>query len=243
MATLSQIRPHLYRVWFLLALPPLLFLSVIIAASIFVGIQTQGDASAIAIRVPAMMPILLCLVQFILLVMFQWNLRADGLRLKDIGWNLRGANVPKEILSGVIPGIVLAVVYITLLAPWLENIQRSIGDYVPPGELMPTLGNALVPFFIANVLLAPFVEENIYRGFALTRLEPRYGLPLAVVISCIFFGLLHWAGGFWYILLTGVVAGGLFCGLFVWRKNIIAPFAAHLALNIIEFLFIAFARG
>jgi hypothetical protein len=34
------------------------------------------------------------------------------------------------------------------------------------------------------------------------------------------------------------VAGGIFAGLFVWRGTIIAAYAAHLALNLIEFLYI-----
>jgi len=34
------------------------------------------------------------------------------------------------------------------------------------------------------------------------------------------------------------MAGGLFAGLFVNRRNILAPFGAHLALNIVEFLLI-----
>jgi len=32
--------------------------------------------------------------------------------------------------------------------------------------------------------------------------------------------------------------GGLFFWLRLWHKNIIAPFAAHLALNIVEMLYI-----
>ncbi len=40
------------------------------------------------------------------------------------------------------------------------------------------------------------------------------------------------------MLLTGLVAGGLFAGLYMARKNVIAPFAAHLALNVVEFLFV-----
>jgi hypothetical protein len=34
------------------------------------------------------------------------------------------------------------------------------------------------------------------------------------------------------------VAGGLFAGLYTARKNMIAPYAAHLALNVVEFLII-----
>jgi len=161
----------------------------------------------------------------------------------SIGWHLeQGQKLWREVLIGVVPGAVLAVLYFTVLSPFITWLQSNVGDYVPTGELTGALGAALVPFFLANVLLAPFVEESLYRGYALDRLQERYGLALAVVISCAFFGLLHWAGGLWYILLTGFVAGGLFAGLRVWRRTLIAPFAAHLALNILEFVWIWLAR-
>jgi membrane protease YdiL (CAAX protease family) len=128
--------------------------------------------------------------------------------------------------------------YVLVLSPLMAAAQRAFGDYVPPGELLPALGTALIPFFVANVVLAPFVEENLYRGYAIPRLKQTFGLPGALLISCLSFGLLHWAGGFWYIALTGVVAGGVLGGVFVWRNNIVAAFAAHLALNLIEFMFV-----
>ena len=130
------------------------------------------------------------------------------------------------------------LLYLFLISPLMTAVQRSIGDYVPAGELLTSLGAALIPFFLANVVLAPFVEENIYRGYALTRLFRRFSKPVAILISCAFFGLLHWAGGFWYILLTGALAGGLFAGLFTARRNLIASYAAHLSLNVVEFLFV-----
>lgn len=135
-------------------------------------------------------------------------------------------------------GVVTAVIYFTTLSPLMQMFQRTLGDYVPAGELFPALSASIMPFFLANVLLAPFVEENLYRGYALTRLNGRFQSWAAIFISCLFFGLLHWTGGFWYILLTGFVAGGIFAGLFVWRGNIVAAYAAHLALNLVEFLYI-----
>ncbi|MBW7885329.1 MAG: CPBP family intramembrane metalloprotease [Caldilineaceae bacterium] len=66
----------------------------------------------------------------------------------------------------------------------------------------------------------------------------RYRQRSHILLSCLFFGLLHWAGGFWYIVLTGVVAGGILAGLFVWRRNIVVAFAAHLTLNLVEFLLV-----
>jgi uncharacterized protein len=96
----------------------------------------------------------------------------------------------------------------------------------------------LCRFFVTNVLLAPFVEESIYRGYAFVRPRQKYGDVVAVILTCICFGLLHWAGGFWYIVLTALVAGGTFAGLVLWRRNIVVAFAAHLALNLVEFVFV-----
>ena len=233
-------QPPIRRTWAILIAAPLLFLVAIIAASIYYGIVTRGDdAQAIAELTPKAVPAMLVAVQLALLTLLALILRSEHLAWPAIGWRLeQGQKLWREALIGLVPGVVLAVLYFTVLSPSLTWLQTHVGDNVPPGELTGALGASLVPFFLANVLLAPFVEESLYRGYALDRLKQRYGLGLAVVISCAFFGLLHWAGGFWYILLTGFVAGGLFAGLRVWRRTLIAPFAAHLALNVLEFVWI-----
>jgi hypothetical protein len=68
------------------------------------------------------------------------------------------------------------------------------------------------------------------------KLLPRFGVRGAIIISSIFFGLLHWSGGFWYILTTGIIVGVPFALLRNKRGNILAPFGAHLALNLVETL-------
>lgn len=229
----------MWRVWTLFAVSPLLFFVAIIAASVYFGIVTGGDAQAITESVARFTPYILLIFQVIMLLVFWFMLRAERLPLRVIGWQLvSGQKLWQEILIGALPGLVLAFLYFSVLSPMLTAAQRVLGDYVPPGELLPALGGAVLPFFLANVVLAPFVEENIYRGYGITGLRQRFSVPMAVVISCLFFGLLHWAGGLWYILLTGIIAGGLFAGLYVWRRNIIAAYAAHFALNFAEFLYV-----
>jgi membrane protease YdiL (CAAX protease family) len=137
----------------------------------------------------------------------------------------------------------LAGAYFGALAPLMAAAQRTLGDYVPAGELFPALGSALGPCFVANVLLAPFVEESLYRDYALTVLGQRFRPGAAILLSCLFLGLLPWTGGFWYVPLTGLVAGGAFAALVAWRGNRVAAFAAHLALNAAEFGVIAWRMG
>lgn len=91
-----------------------------------------------------------------------------------------------------------------------------------PGQVLPTLGAALPPLFIANVLLAPWVEESLYRGYLLPALQSGYGNTAAVLISCAVFGLLHRTGGYWYMLLTATVVGVPLALLYLWRQDIVA---------------------
>jgi membrane protease YdiL (CAAX protease family) len=230
--------PKPARLWLVLLAGPLLFFLGIVLASIYFSIVLRGDVAAIPERVAASTPYQLVAIQILLFFILRWAMRRDGLAWKDIGWKTTdGQQTWREALIGAVPGAALGLLYVFVLSPGLTWIQQTLGDYVPAGELMPSLGAAIVPFFIANVVLAPFVEENIYRGYALTRWFERFSKPVAILLSCIFFGLLHWAGGFWYILLTGFVAGGLFAGLYSRRKTMMAPFAAHLALNVVEISF------
>ena len=222
--------PH--KVWLLFAAGPTLFLVAIVFVSIFLSVRGVSPEQ-IAQRVPLLMPHILLGVLLCLGVLTHFALRAETVwvmpdskkALADVGF-------------GLLVGVVLALAYFKLLAPWLETLQRAVGDYVPPGSVLPTVAGSLGLFFMANVLLAPLVEEVIYRGYALPLLNAHLDVTWAVAITCIFFGLLHWPGGVWYMLFTGVVAGGAFAGLALWRGGILAPFAAHLALNVIEFVYV-----
>jgi membrane protease YdiL (CAAX protease family) len=228
------------RVWWtLLAAPILLFLAIVIA-SIYFGFVTQGqNVDAIPQMVADSTPYQLIVVEIGLLLILRKSMQRDGMTWKDIGWKpLEGQPIWREIMIGAIPGAALGLAYVTVLSPLLTRLQQ-IWDYVPAGELFTTLGASIVPFAVADILLAPFVEESIYRGYGMARLPGRFSQPLAIALTCFFFGLLHWTGGFWYILLTGILAGGLFAWLRVARKTILASFAAHLALNVVETVFIA----
>ena len=232
-------------VWWILGLPPVLFLIAIVIASIVVasmwaGTNAGSDPNAIAVAVSGATPWLLLGVQLALLGLLWAGLRASGRHWRDLGWLLQpGQTLWREVALGAGVGLALAVAYFTALSPLMIWAQVTVGDYVPAGELLPSLGGALVPFFLANVVLAPLVEEGLYRGLALPRLVSRFGQPVAIALNCFFFGLLHWTGGVWYVLLTGLIAGGLFGGLTLWRRGLTAAYAAHLALNAAEFVTIA----
>jgi membrane protease YdiL (CAAX protease family) len=103
---------------------------------------------------------------------------------------------------------------------------------------MTFLGKQSVLFFIANVIFAPFVEESLYRNYTLTRFSEKYSSTKSIIFTVTMFGLLHWVGGLWYIIMTGLLVGVPFAIIATKRKNIIWVFVAHFTLNLFEFIYI-----
>jgi uncharacterized protein len=229
---------HKKFLWNSLVVPPILFLFTIVGLSVFYSISGVTDSDQISVQINSNIPVVLLIVQVLLLGFVTILLRKQ--KLFNLGWaQAKDAGLLKECTWGVILGIGLGLAYITCLSPLHAYLQATFGDYVPAGQVLTALGGGMVVFFIANVLLAPFVEERLYRGYALTELSQRFGNTKAIIISSVFFGLLHWMGGLWYMVLTGGVIGILFGILALKRGSIVLVFAAHLALNFVEFVYVA----
>jgi membrane protease YdiL (CAAX protease family) len=239
-SSMNSIQQKKNNPWPLLWIPPVLFLAVIVAFSIYFGAKAAGDANLIAEQTTAATPYILLTVQVLLLIVQFIVFRRQGLTLRDIGWQTgSGQNTWKELSLGAGFGIPLGFLWIYIIEPILSNLQSTVGDYVPAGSLFPALSVAIIPFAIADIIFAPFVEENIYRGYGLKGLLERFNTPAAILLSSLFFGLLHWTGGFWYIFTTGIIVGIPFAVLRYRRGNILAVFSAHLTLNLIETLLLA----
>ena len=216
--------------WFLVAFPPLLFLALIVSVSIWVTVHDGGRSENIAARVMALAPHMLMAAELILLAALIATLRAEGLRWTDIGWRFaQGQSATRDVGLGIAVGGALGVLYAFVLSPVLAFVQRALGEAVPPSRDTPDrrLSN---PHLLRSERTASrlFVEESLYRGYAIVRLSEQMSSTRAAVVSCVFFGLLHWAGGLWYIVLTGSVAGGVLVAMRLWRGSLIAPFTVHL---------------
>lgn len=221
-----------------LAIPPLLFLAATTGFVVFmISRGTKPEEIAGATQDAATW--ILLTVQLLLLGLVIVLSRTAG----GLGWKNPARGFYPEFALGAGLGGALGLAYVFALAPAMVWLQARFGDYVPPGAVLSTVGMSVSVFFVANVLLAPFLEEALYRSWATSRLLPRLGVVPTALIICVAFGLFHWAGGFWYVLLVGFVAGGLFMALRLLRDNLVAPFAAHLTLNLVEFVYVAAGGG
>lgn len=206
---------------------PVIFLLVIVATSVVIG-AGGTPPERIGAEVAAQVSLMLLATLSLLGLLVLWRLDLSRLWV----WP-KGARAG-DVVWGLGTGLALAALYFTAIAPVMALLQARVGDYVPPGETLAALTTQALPFVLANVVLAPVVEETVYRGELLGRMRERTGSAVAIALSCLAFGLLHWPGGIWYMLATGVFAGGAFAALAVLRGGLVAPFVAHLLLNLVE---------
>jgi len=221
------------NIWLLLILPPLFFLINIVVFTVYFGTSGQYTDEQITRKISENIPLLLLISQVEMLgILLYYSKRININILNDTFTSNR---LKRDIISGLFLGLFIALLYKFVISDFLIHLQSNIGDYVPKGSLSSLKGNLII-FGIANIILAPFVEENIYRNIALIKLQSKYGNYGAILISSVFFGILHWLGGFWYMLATLFFVGIPFAIISLKRKNILLVFIAHLTLNILEFI-------
>ncbi len=218
--------------WFLIAWPPVAFLLVLGAATTAAvrgGARSAEAASeAVTARTSVWLAVTLALVGLTLAALVaESGAVRDG--LMDA---VRAGSWRRATAVGALSGAAVAGVYFGGLDRLVARAQVRFGDYVPAGSTSVLDGGGLA-FWVANVGLAPVVEELWYRGVLFDALVP-LGPVGAAVVGCAAFGLFHWPGGAWYVVVTGVLVGGTCWGLRAWDGGLAGPVAAHLALNLTE---------
>ncbi len=125
-------------------------------------------------------------------------------------------------------GIVLnfATTYIMSFLP--EKLLNSYGEAA--SEL--TNGSTLW-YILAAVIMAPVLEELIFRAMMVTRFSTATGNALAVVLSAAVFGAVHghivWSS---YAFIIGLLLGTVF----VRSRSVIASITVHLGFNLVSLL-------
>lgn len=90
--------------------------------------------------------------------------------------------------------LVFLIVLILAIAAALYAPGYFYGDDLPDRMQSHPLGpvsSAQRLFWILIAVTAGFVEEIVFRGYALTRLPRLFGIPFAILISIISFSLMH----------------------------------------------------
>ena len=178
-----------------------------------------SGSSAISFTTTAVLSILSDLGEVGLVFYFVWRNREP---LSQLGWTTK--KLPKEVIWGIV--LFFPVV---LVSNWIESIMLSLGLTAPsklPSMLVAAGGSQAVLAFLLVVVVA-IVEETVFRGYLLLRLQTVTRRPwAAVLLSSLIFSIGHGYEG-----TAGVVrvffVGVFFAVIYLWRKSLVAPMVIH----------------
>lgn len=117
----------------------------------------------------------------------------------------------------------------------ISTIDPEILSHLPSTTFFYTPNETpLAPFlnfmnFIIVVIMAPIVEEFLFRGVILHRFTIKWGIKWAILVSSIIFGLLHTdiIGAFTFALVM--------CILYIKTASILVPIVAHMVNNMLVY--------
>lgn len=95
-------------------------------------------------------------------------------------------------ILAVLPYYILSAAILWIGMDVLNVIDPEVGQQIPFQNLM--LQIEFIVAFITLVIMAPFAEELLFRGYFLGRLSEKIGKWVAVVVTAVVFGLMHLIG-------------------------------------------------
>ena len=160
---------------------------------------------------------------------------------RTMGWRdlrIEGVNRVSGYLLCLISGSALAI--LISLASGLVGTDKKL----PIQELFQTRESVLLVAATA-VLVAPLVEETIFRGYLYPVLARTFGISFGVIFTGMLFGLVHsmqLSGGYGQIGLLMIV-GIVLTYVRARTGTVLAPFLLHLGYNSLLFVAFYFATG
>lgn len=219
-------------VWLMLLLPPISLAALIFGYVMARGLSPTDAATEAAVR--AAIPAIIAVNHLALFALLVWLLRRSGETLRDIGWSLArpGRKLAGELAIGLLCGVGLYLLKELAVDPVRQLLAGQTPTFTSLFNFRPTeLDLALAGAATAVV----FVEESIYRGYALPFFARRWGTFAAVLVTSLAFGPLHWGNGLGAVVFASVW-GVLLAGIFLWRRNLVAGTVAHALYNFMVLL-------
>jgi uncharacterized protein len=171
-----------------------------------------------------------------LALIYLWILvrvRHGGPFWQTLGWRpfLRRTGDRAHPIFFVLGGIALAVV------AGLADQYFAPKQEVPIEQMFQTR-EAIIMLSLFGILVAPLIEETLFRGFLYPVVGRSFGIPAAVIITGAIFGLTHaeqlWGG--WAQIGVIVAVGIVLTWARAARKTVFASFLIHISYNSTIFL-------
>jgi uncharacterized protein len=200
-----------------------LFLVIVVLRVILQALPSlQGSAQMIAL--PAQL-LLYGILYFALWLIIR--LKYDRPVLPSLGWTRSRIPFWQAILGGVVLSFLVGMLGAALRTPQIHS---------PFDKFLKTPG-WIVLFGLFAVVLGPFFEETIFRGFIQPLLARDLGNPAGILLTASIFGLLHgpeYSGSWQYVVLVGF-AGACFGAVRVIGRSVVPSAFLHLGFNAVFF--------
>jgi uncharacterized protein len=150
------------------------------------------------------------------------QVRGRGVR-RDFGLHVKPVDVAVGLVAGVVAQVVVSTVYALISEVADIDPDQTARQISAKGS-----GAAVLALVVLFGLVAPVVEELFYRGLLLRSLERSMPPGVALVVSALVFGAVH----FELLLLPGLFLAGLLFGWLVQRAGRLGPgIFAHIGFN------------
>jgi membrane protease YdiL (CAAX protease family) len=155
----------------------------------------------------------------VLLAVVFWLVRSLSRRVLEEAWGLRWESLRKDLLYGV-AGYLVILPAQALLGFGVHRMPYPEGVVVLAG----------VFGLFQAIVLAPVLEEVLYRGAFQAHLRRHMSWLGATLVVALVFALAHHPLR-WNVLLSHFLAGCVLCVLREWRGSLVAPMVTHFLLN------------
>jgi membrane protease YdiL (CAAX protease family) len=221
----------------------LLTIPVVIAAVILyvvTGHHLSGDSAAVTelqswLGTPQALAADALATQAAIVLILQVRVIGRGLlSWADLGFGPALRRRPAEsLLLGIGLGIAALVVSALVLA-----ILKGFGlDVSGQEESLKSVQHAslaaFIPFAITAAITAPIAEETFFRAYTFRALTVRYRMPIGLVVSAVFFGLLHLTGGVGWGAVDLAVIGAILAWGYARTGNPLTNISAHVLNNLV----------
>lgn len=171
-------------------------------------------------------------------VLVLWLRSAHPAWTSIIGWPSRD-RVWANVAAGIGYGVLLEVIVVVAGAILTALLEATTGRTVePPTQIAPDLeGWGVVALVLLACVIAPVVEEFVFRGLLFRSIADRHGFWIGAIASAVPFGLTHAAVGssldLWAFRVTLMIVGIVLAWVHWRRRNLLANIVAHSTFNVI----------
>jgi membrane protease YdiL (CAAX protease family) len=171
-------------------------------------------------------------------VLVLWLRSAHPWWTRILGWPTRD-RLWAEIGVGIGYGVLLEVIAVAAGVFIALALEATTGRAVEaPTQVDPGIhGWEVAALVLLACVIAPTVEEFVFRGLLFRSIADRTGFWLGAIVSAVPFGLTHVAVGssldLWALRLTLMVVGVGLAWVHWRRRNLLANIVAHSTFNVI----------